>query len=42
MTFLVERLAELRRHLDHLAEIRPRVDGAQTLETDFSLRNDVW
>lgn len=41
MTFLVERLAELRRHLDHLTELRPRVGGPQSLETDFSLRNDV-
>jgi hypothetical protein len=28
MTFLIERLAELRRHLDHLKELRPRVTGA--------------
>jgi uncharacterized protein YutE (UPF0331/DUF86 family) len=41
MTFLVERLAELRRHLDHLTELRPRVGGADALQTDFSLRNDV-
>lgn len=32
MTYLVERLAELRRHLDHLREIRPRVLGRESLE----------
>jgi uncharacterized protein YutE (UPF0331/DUF86 family) len=41
MTFLVERLAELRRHLEHLGEIRPRVVGREALERDLSLRNDV-
>lgn len=41
MTFLVERLAELRRHLDHLHAIRPRVGGWQDLERDLSLHNDV-
>jgi len=41
MTYLVERLAEMRRHLDHLREIRPRVKGRESLETDLSLHNDV-
>jgi uncharacterized protein YutE (UPF0331/DUF86 family) len=41
MTYLVERLAELRRHLDHLREIRPRVSGRAALERDLSLHNDV-
>ena len=41
MTFLVERLAELRRHLDHLRELRPRVTGRADLERDLSLHNDV-
>lgn len=41
MTFLVERLAELRRHLDHLRELRPRIVGAEVLERDLSLHNDV-
>lgn len=41
MTFLVERVAELRRHLDHLHAIRPRVTGWQVLERDLSLHNDV-
>jgi uncharacterized protein YutE (UPF0331/DUF86 family) len=41
MTYLVERLAELRRHLDHLREIRPRVTGREALERDLSLHNDV-
>ena len=41
MTFLVERLADLRRHLRHLHEIRPRVASVTQLETDLSLHNDV-
>jgi uncharacterized protein YutE (UPF0331/DUF86 family) len=41
VTFLVERLAELRRHLHHLHTIRPRVTGWQDLERDLSLHNDV-
>jgi uncharacterized protein YutE (UPF0331/DUF86 family) len=41
MTYLVERLAELRRHLDHLRAIRPRVTGREALERDLSLHNDV-
>lgn len=41
MTFLAERLAELRKHLDHLRELRPRVEGPRSLERDLSLHNDV-
>jgi uncharacterized protein YutE (UPF0331/DUF86 family) len=41
MTFLVERLADLRRHLDHLDGLRPRVRGADDLTRDLSLHNDV-
>jgi uncharacterized protein YutE (UPF0331/DUF86 family) len=41
MTYLVERLAELRRHLDHLRAIRPRVIGPESLERDLTLHNDV-
>jgi uncharacterized protein YutE (UPF0331/DUF86 family) len=41
MTYLVERLAELRRHLDHPRRIRPRVTGREALEQDLSLHNDV-
>ena len=41
MIYLVERLAELRRHLDHLRAIRPRVTGREALERDLSLHNDV-
>ena len=41
MTYLVERLLELRRHLDHLCAIRPRVTGREILERDLSLHNDV-
>lgn len=40
MTYLVERLAELRRHLDHLRKLRPRVT-ATALAADLSLHNDV-
>ena len=41
MTYLVERLAELRRHLQHLEEIAPRVTDRTALERDLSLHNDV-
>lgn len=41
MTYLVERLAELRRHLDHLRKLRPRVTGPEALDRDLSLHNDV-
>lgn len=41
MTYLVERLVELRRHLDHLRVLRPRVGGRADLERDLSLHNDV-
>ena len=41
MTHLVERLAELRRHLDHLRDLRPRVQSRTVLERDLSLHNDV-
>lgn len=41
MTPLIERLIELKRHLDHLDELRPRVRGAAELERDLSLHNDV-
>ena len=41
MTFLIERLTELRRHLDHLRELAPRVSDRAALERDLSLHNDV-
>lgn len=41
MTFLVERLADLRQHLRHLREIAPRVPNAEALRRDLSLHNDV-
>ena len=41
MTFLVERLAELRRHLDHLRTLRHKVTSAEALAHDLSLHNDV-
>lgn len=41
MTYLVERLAELHRHIDHLRALRPRVTGREVLDRDLSLHNDV-
>lgn len=41
MSPVVERLAELRRHLEHLRQLRPRVSGADALRRDLSLHNDV-
>jgi uncharacterized protein YutE (UPF0331/DUF86 family) len=41
VTYLTERLVELRRHLDHLRDLRPRVTSREALERDLSLRNDV-
>ena len=41
MTYLVERLAELRRHLDHLRRLRPRIPAPEVLDRDLSLHNDV-
>lgn len=41
MSPVVERLAELRRHLEHLKRLRPRVTGAEALRSDLSLHNDV-
>jgi uncharacterized protein YutE (UPF0331/DUF86 family) len=38
---IVERLSELRRHVDHLREIRPRVTGPEELRQNLSLHNDV-
>lgn len=38
---MVERLVELRRHIDHLRDLRPRVTGAEVLRRDLSLHNDV-
>lgn len=41
MTWLVERLAELRRHLDHLGGLASRITGREALARDLSLHNDV-
>jgi uncharacterized protein YutE (UPF0331/DUF86 family) len=41
MSYVAERLADLRRHLDHLEELRPRVAGPDNLRADLSLANDV-
>jgi uncharacterized protein YutE (UPF0331/DUF86 family) len=38
---IVERLTELRRHVDHLREIRPQVTGPEELRRNLSLHNDV-
>ena len=38
---IIDRLAELRRHLDHLHKLRPRVTDPEILAGDFSLSNDV-
>ena len=40
MTFLVERLSELNKHLDHLEALRPRI-STPALRRDLSLHNDV-
>jgi uncharacterized protein YutE (UPF0331/DUF86 family) len=41
MSPVIDRLAELRRHLDHLRELRPRVPDPEVLSRDLSLHNDV-
>lgn len=41
MTYLEERVADLRRHLDHLQTIQPRVRSAGDLSRSRSLDNDV-
>ncbi|NJL28753.1 MAG: DUF86 domain-containing protein [Thermoanaerobaculia bacterium] len=41
MSHMPERLAELRLHLDHLRELRPKVLSAVQLRRDLSLHNDV-
>lgn len=41
MSPVLDRLAELRLHLAHLRELRPRVTDPETLRNDLSLRNDV-
>ena len=41
MTWLVERIVELRRHLEHLKALEPRVTGPESLDRDLSLHNDV-
>ena len=41
MSPVVERLTELRRHLDHLRDLRPRVTSSEDLRRDLSLHNDV-
>ena len=41
MIWLVERLAELARHVEHLRSLRARVGSAAALRRDLSLHNDV-
>ncbi len=44
MTYLADRLSDLRRHLDHLAQLSargPRPLSAEALRSDLSLANDV-
>lgn len=41
MTFLVERIADLRRQVEHLREVRGRVESADDLRGDLGLHNDV-
>ena len=41
MTFLVERLAELQKYLQHAEQIRGRGVAPVELEKDLTLRNDV-
>lgn len=41
VTYVIERLAQLRLHLDHLRRLRPRVSDAAALRSDLSLHNDV-
>lgn len=41
MTFLVERIADLRRQVEHLREIRGDIESADDLRADLGLHNDV-
>lgn len=41
MTFFVERLAELRKHIDHLRILQHRVTSEADFQNDLSLTNDV-
>lgn len=41
MTYLVERLAELRKHVSHLRDLRATAPDRTALERDLSLHNDV-
>jgi uncharacterized protein YutE (UPF0331/DUF86 family) len=41
MTYLVERLVELKKHVDHLRELDAKLTGREVLENDLSLHNDV-
>lgn len=41
MTYLIERLRDLERYLDHLETLRPRVPSAEELGSDLTLHNDV-
>ena len=40
MTYLVERLVELKKHVDHLRELSPKI-SRDAIENDLSLHNDM-
>ena len=41
MTYLVERLADLRRYLDHVERLRDHITEPNVLRSDLSLHNDA-
>lgn len=41
MSHVIDRLVELRRHLEHLRELRPQITGPADLRSNLSLHNDV-
>ncbi|HEX4841038.1 MAG TPA: DUF86 domain-containing protein [bacterium] len=41
MTYLAQRLADLRRYLDHVEHLRGKITGPAMLERDLSVHNDV-
>ena len=40
MTYLVERLVELKKHVDHLRDLSPKI-SREAIESDLSLHNDM-
>jgi uncharacterized protein YutE (UPF0331/DUF86 family) len=41
LSHFAERLVELRRHLEHLRALRPKIETATQLRRDLSLHNDL-